>query len=418
MSTQPWTTRKEWSSPKIYSSSKSKLVVTWVLTLIFSIICAAMYLYQQDLIDNVTNEKIAYSVAGFFLFITFLVIVQAIIATKEWLKFGRTPFVMDPYPGSIGGEVGGYITLPIPYHSSHHYSANIELINEYVTRSKSGSNTNHRIIWQTSAPLHAERSMQGTRVRIQASIPEGKAPSEPPSQNYHFWRLSLCSTSDAIKFKRFWKIPVFATNQKCSQPIPNHQFRQHEESSLEALTSLVTLKKDGDKIELNFAPGSRRKSMLAIMSFGLIFTFLGTALPFFLPSFPLIFTVVFALVGTPLFLGGFYGLGRGLQTTISPETIELKNTWFKIPCGEKSIPTKQIEHIGFRRSGSTQSGENITQSYKFYAFPSDSSCIEIGFGIDSMDKAELFGSYLEELTGIKFIGKVESARRRRQEKAS
>lgn len=42
-------------------------------------------------------------------------LIWAIRTTLEWRRFGQTLLTLDPYPGSIGGHVGGFIEVPIRF---------------------------------------------------------------------------------------------------------------------------------------------------------------------------------------------------------------------------------------------------------------------------------------------------------------
>ena len=35
--------------------------------------------------------------------------------TPEWRRFGAAPALLDPFPGAIGGNVGGVIDVNFPY---------------------------------------------------------------------------------------------------------------------------------------------------------------------------------------------------------------------------------------------------------------------------------------------------------------
>ena len=95
-------------------------------------------------------------------------LVWAVRRTLEWRRFGPVPVTLDPFPGSIGGHVGGTVDLAVPFDPSLRVEATLTGLESYVSGSGRNRSRRERAKWQDARLAHAEpggRGVLGRRLR-------------------------------------------------------------------------------------------------------------------------------------------------------------------------------------------------------------------------------------------------------------
>ena len=79
--------------------------------------------------------------------------------------------MLDPFPGSIGGHVGGTIELALPFDAAHDFEMTLTNIHSYVSGSGKNRSQKEKAEWQDIIVAHAEPSGKGTRVTFRFDVP-------------------------------------------------------------------------------------------------------------------------------------------------------------------------------------------------------------------------------------------------------
>ena len=115
----PWLLNDDWQTESIRSSSKASMYGMWAFTALWNLISAPLPFVMYDEVVNKKNYlalvALLFTAVGIGLF------VWATRLTLEWRRFGKTPVVLDPFPGSIGGHVGGTIELGLPFDAANDF---------------------------------------------------------------------------------------------------------------------------------------------------------------------------------------------------------------------------------------------------------------------------------------------------------
>ncbi|WP_439135702.1 hypothetical protein [Pseudomaricurvus sp.] len=407
---QPWLSRKEWSSPTINSHVKSGLWVMWGFSLIFGGVSSAVLIAGYDEL----SRKIAggdYLVLLVFLFplASVFLLAQAIKLTRNWRRFGATPFHMDPYPGAIGGQMGGHVDLGIPLPDAGEFDATLVLFRRTRRRSGNETRTSDSVVWQRKVPLHAEAcrvkdGQRGTRVRVLVDVPEGLQASEVPDSDYHYWRLSVKALDKKVAFNRSWELPMFPSTAQASSPLPVEAHAAFEDRQLSELEQLTEITQRPDGLWLRFTPGNTRKLHTMLTLFGAIFFAIGAGMTQVSDSMAWLFVLVFGGFGLLTLLLGLYGLGKELRVRIAPETVMTKRFWFGMALSTNELARSEIEGLSIDSSSSMSSGEEVVQYYKLKLRLKSGKDKSLGFGIDGYGKAEKLAEHLSMLTGLPFRG--------------
>ncbi len=115
---------------------------------------------------------------------------------------------MQPYPGRIGGEVGGNIRICKVKSCRLKLTLSCVLVKP---RFDGDGNDNEAIVWLNKLDADFNPEVNGTSLRFRFDVPAGLPPSGRPQLRggYHLWRLDIESLDLAVQFAREYRIPVF-----------------------------------------------------------------------------------------------------------------------------------------------------------------------------------------------------------------
>ncbi len=408
---QPWLTRKEWSSPAIYSNAKLGMIITWGFGVVFTAISSLVLItgHAQIVADFQRGEHIVALVLMFPVVSLFL-LYYAFVLTRDWMRYRRTPFQMDPYPGSIGGQMGGHIDLNIRYSPDQKFEATLVLCRRTIRQSGKETKIDESVVWQRSVPLHTQACLtdqgSGTRIRVVTDVPDGLAESEVPSASFHLWRLTLKAVDKSLRFNRTWELPMFAGNQQADTQLPAETLAAYEEDQLESLDELTQMTQQGDTVWMRFTPKNTRIFNGSMALFGGLFFSVGMGMTQVDAAMSWLFVVIFGLVGFLIMALGVYGLGKELRVGISQVDVVIKRFWMGIALPEKNYTRSQTRHIKIEGGGSMTTGTQTVKYYQLNLIMRDGQKAPLGYGIDGYGKAAKLAQQLSMLTGLEFCEKV------------
>jgi hypothetical protein len=130
---KPWLINDAWQTGSIRSSSKSSMWFAWGFAAIWSLISAPL---PFVVLEEVMEKDNTIALVGLlFPIVGIGLIVWAIQRTMEWRRFGAAPVILDPFPGSIGGNVGGTIDVRLPFDPATRFSVTLTSLQSYVSGS-------------------------------------------------------------------------------------------------------------------------------------------------------------------------------------------------------------------------------------------------------------------------------------------
>lgn len=213
---KPWLENPDWKGGVIRSGAKASMYRWWGVTIIWNL------LWGTPLFLNFfSNPATISSLHGYKLLLLLLfpliglgLLFWAIKVTREWRRFGATPLIMNPFPGSIGGEVGGKIQVNMTYDPQIDYKLTLSCIRSYMSGSRrSDSRARHEEVkWQDENYAKVHPSANGLDLEFRFQVPDGLPSSEEYSDNYHLWRLYLEANIPGANLDRSFEIPVYVTS--------------------------------------------------------------------------------------------------------------------------------------------------------------------------------------------------------------
>lgn len=166
-----WLANDDWQTNEIKSKSKAAMYFAWGFALLWNAISMPLPFL---LVEEITVKKnYPALIALLFPVVGVGLLIWAVRQTMEWKRFGAAPVALDPFPGSIGGQVGGTLELPQPFDSTVKYVFTLSNIYSFMSRSGKNRERKERVDWQDTAVAYAEPGLYGTRLSFRFDVPEG-----------------------------------------------------------------------------------------------------------------------------------------------------------------------------------------------------------------------------------------------------
>lgn len=390
--TTPWLSKQYWASPIKLSNAKSGSMAIGFFALVWSVISLAPLI--MGIQELQTGNKLAL-IAFIFPAIGLGLIYYW---TKQRLNLKATgvmPLTLDPYPGSIGGQLGGTIKLANRNPSELLSS---EIIVACVRTSKSGKNTTTSLIWQNNMVPSAKVSAEGTDISFCFDIPADLPESQPSDSMPHTtWRLNLSlSFQDGFEIAReYVDLPVFETATQ-SRFLSKQAFASSSAATAQAnstaVDAIIDVQEDSSGYRLYY-PAGRQRWGLALCLFGLMFVGIGLAIP------DLIFNIIFPAVGGLCAVLGFYFFANALDVRIGAEGITSTRTLLGITIRTRFIPSFSFKEFREKKTHSTSSGRKHTQYYSIIAHGQGGEKAVVAEGLKSNGEAQAAIEKLNQLQG-------------------
>ena len=215
--TLDWRKRKGWSTSEVRSDAKNRSIMMWGFAIFWNAVTSPLlFVLPQELgrQNYAALFALLFPLAGIF------IIYKAIASTLEYRRFGRVLVEMDPFPGAIGGHVGGRIRAPkLEYaaavDASSKIAVRLECVYSYISGSGDSRSRRESIKWAEEGQPQIESSGQGVTMPFRFDVPD-ELPEADVNQTgaYHFWRLSVKAEIPGTDLNRNYNIPVFRTGEQ------------------------------------------------------------------------------------------------------------------------------------------------------------------------------------------------------------
>lgn len=394
---QPWLQRPEWQGGIIRSGAKTGMYVAWGIAVFWNLVSAP----AAFVVTDVWREKGAIALLILiFPCVGLWLLFWAIKTTLEWRRFGATPLTMDPFPGSIGGDVGGEILVNIPYQASSAFEVTLSCINSYESGSGNNRSRSEKVIWQDKGYAKAQPAMRGVRLQYRFELPDGLPESEEHGDNYHLWRLDLHGEMPGVDLSRSFDIPVYRGAEK-SRHITTLS-TQHQPAGIPEIDAeaLLPLTQAGNRVDIYYPMLRKPLGAFGLILFGGIFNGSGAFLwhRAIHDGFLLyIMSSIFHFVGGLIALWGLYALFNSLHVQFDGRSLIAVRRILGVPVSNKAAAYPQIRSIEIKHNGSSQSGKTHHINYQVIA-KTASGNIVLAEELDAHSKAERVVEYLGMLT--------------------
>jgi hypothetical protein len=397
---KPWLARPEWVDNRILSGARLGVYLFWFITIIWN----ALSIPATFAVADVWREAgalalliLLFPLVGIGLFY------WTVKKTLEWRRFGHTPLTMDPFPGAIGGDVGGEIELNLPYLSGLVCEVSLSSVYSYVSGSGKNRSRSEAVKWQDSGYAQVEPAGRGMRLRFRFSVPQGLRPSEEETGNYYLWRLNIKAEQPGIDLNRAYTIPVYATAGKSRfQSLDSARERPRGMPELKAET-LLPLRRNGMVQELYYPMLRQPVSSIAFMAVGVVFAIAGVILwgKAQQEGFALYFmSGIFTLLGSMVALAGFYTAFNSLYIAWDGRQVVTIRRLLGITVHWKKALYHELRGIELKRGATTTQRDNTHKIDYHVLAQTSKGKIVLAENLDSHSKAKLVMDFFRKQFGL------------------
>lgn len=407
----PWFANDDWQSATIRSGSKTAMYVSWGFAAFWNLISAPLpFVVYGEVVDK---QNYVALVGLLFPLIGAGLIVWAVRRQREWTRFGPTPVTLDPFPGSIGGNVGGTIDIRLPYASANAFKMTLTAVESYVSGSGKNRSRREKARWQDTVIAHTEPSAEGTRVLFRFDVPGGLSGSDAVQDNdrYHIWRLNLTSELPGADLDRDFEIPVYPTGE-LSESLPEQvldRARDAQESIDDrSIRERLNITQSMSGKTVLYPAGRNLASSIGGVLVGAIFTGAGWFLV--TSEGERVFGSIFGGVGALIAVGSLYMVLNSLQVTLQGMTITTVRRVLGLPVRRQTVRSDAVTRFSKDSRTQTQSGNTHVMHYSIFLHDNAGQKICVGEGFKGENEASAAIRLLKREFGIRSQNRVDDDR--------
>lgn len=375
----PWLANPAWREPTIRSNSRKAMWGAWLFAVFWNLVSAPLPFLLYD--EIVRKENYLALLGLLFPVIGVVLLAWALRRTLEWRRFGPTPVTLDPFPGSIGGHVGGVIDTNLPPDANRRIRLVLSSVFNHVTGSGKNRSRSERVLWQDEVLAHTEPGPNGTRLAFRFDVPDGleESAAVPSGDEYHLWRLTLKCELPGTDLEREFDIPVYRTAQSSKgvdagrAGAPERVQDAHYEQAA--------------RRRLRITQGTFGKTLVYPMGQALFGNLIGIVVG---GSFAAagawlaikeghrLFGSLFGGIGGLVGVLALYLLFKSLHVTLRGDTITSVRRWMGIPVGRRTLRRGEFERFERRDNMQTKSGGDITRYYRICGIDREGNAVVLG----------------------------------------
>ena len=422
-----WQKRTGWEVSAIRSEAMAGLKVIWGFAIFWNLFSWTMTLLILP--RELKNGNYAALAIILFVLIGAVLLYLALKPSLEYRRFGKVLFEMDPYPGAIGGHVGGHVHVPqldysVAVSPTAKLLVRLECVYSYMSGSGKDRKRSENIKWAEEGVPRIESSGKGVDLAFRFDVPD-KLPEADVEQSdaYYFWRLTVKADIEGIDLNRHYNIPVFQTGEKSrfahhdlSAKVAEQKRLQSEEIknsiargnfAIPGLSRAMKLSVQGNEINMVF-PMFRNKVLIVFAAifagaFGFA-SFSMTGEAFERGAFGLLsilFALPFILVALLASIATVYLMFNNLRVDIRSDGVTVLRRLLFIPVVRHQLSKTDISYLSIKRTGSTGQGVDQVEHFKVQLYSKvRKKMITIAEDLDGKDVASHFCNYLAQRLNI------------------
>lgn len=398
----PWLANDDWQSPSIRSSSKSTMWFAWLFAALWCAISSPLpYIVYEEVLEK--HNYLAL-VALVFPAVGLGLLTWAAKKTLEWRRFGATPVALDPFPGSIGGHVGGTIETRLPYSSGHRFVVTLTNLESRVSGSGKNRSRSESAEWQDEQVATARPGPYGTRLVFRFDVPKDLDPADAvrSEDRYTIWRLNVRAELPGTDLDRNFDIPVYATAEQ-SRSISDSDVAgaraDRDARGDAAAREAVRISHGALGKKLVYPMGQHVGGALGGLLFGAIFG--GAGVWLWREEGVWLMGLVFGLIGGLIVLGSLYLVFKSLEVQQSGDRIRATRRILGIPVRTRELRAGDFVRFEKDTRMRSQVGGRHTIYYAIHGVDGAGNKVVLGEGFRNQAGVEAGMRLLERELGLR-----------------
>ncbi len=407
---RPWLANDDWHGNALKSNSKLTMYVTWGFAAFWNLMSAPLpFVIREEVLEKQNYPALfglLFPVVGVAL------IIWATRRTLEWRRLGPAPVTLDPFPGSIGGHVGGTIDINLPYDVSTKFSMTLTCLRSYMSGSGKNRSRQESAVWQDAQIAHTSSSLRGSRLGFQFAVPDGldESDADQSEDSYYLWRLNLKAELPGVDIDRDYEIPVYATHESSAglSDVSFEQLRSEQsQADAQAVEKVINLRFDANGRSMYFPMGRNLMGGFSGLLFGGIFAGTGWFLinnegHYFMGS-------IFGGVGLLIIVSALYFVLNSLDVVQFGSDIRTVRRILGIPVKRRSMRRTDFVRFEKKITLKSQSGGKHVLYYSVSAIDRNGQKMVIGEGFKSASRADAAMELIARKFGLAAQGELTDA---------
>jgi hypothetical protein len=396
---KPWLANPAWRDGRITSGSRAGVIGMWAMAILWNAISAPLaFIMPAELAKENWLALIGFlfPLAGAWL------LYVAIHKTLQWRRFGALVLTMQPFPGAVGGQVGGAVELPERFRPGQRFRVSLTCVHRRVSGNRD-RDVSESAIWQNEIMAPVEMSGRGSRVGFRFSVPANLPPTGAPSDDYHYWTVHLQAELDGVDLDHTFDVPLAPAAESASTSTTTTPITPAA-AAPEIPANIVRIERRAGATVFYY-PLFRYPSLgIGLVLFSLIFG--GSAVFLFSEAKGLtgilagFMGVVFAAAAASLLLFGLYCLGNTLRVEVSPRGLTTIRRVFGVGF-TTHVPLDEISGIEPKIGSQSKSGAKFSVRYALHALRYAGRRVAVGDDIPGQPLADHLATLLREACGIR-----------------
>ncbi len=316
-----WQAAKQWHSNRLECSNKGLMWFALIFAIIWNLISLPiLFIVPGEVLDKGNYPAL---LGLLFPVIGVGLIIWAVRSVRKWRKFGRSAFVMNPFPAHPGGIVRGTLELQSPL-DTQELQARLSCIRKVTTGSGKNRSTRETFLWQDEqvVPIFPQQKHHEFGFRLNQ---DARLSDDSNSSDQLLWRIDCSADVPGVDFSANFEVPVIAGQPDeqtilAAEQLTQQQTRQARLTDAWKETGVQAGNQGGYPSYL-FAAGRNKGVAASLGIFGLIFTAVGVGIGYFGGAW--IFGGIFALFGLLMLWGMLYYLLHSTEFIVRPDRLEV-----------------------------------------------------------------------------------------------
>lgn len=311
---------------------------------------------------------------------------------RLYQAIGKTLLFLDPVPGAIGGQIGGYLDV-----ESCVSDGPLRVRVTCRAERRSGDETYQSILWQEVIQPYVKNRGDGARITFAVDVPSDLPEPEGWVNGLSIdWQVEcdgkLLHGRKELTLSRSWNIPVEKSTRKsrAAAYVPREFAGISEATKLEiareSAEAQIDVSEAGGLVTLISASGRSFRLSTSMACVGFIFALIGgyTINNGWMPGY------FFISLGGSVAILGLFLLGRKISVVIDPNerTAFMGRSWFSVPIYSRNIVYSDAENFLISSTSSMNTGKTMTAYYAVY-IQRNGKKIKIAEGIKGKDAAQV-----------------------------